>query len=239
MLFGGTSDLGVACIKEFITRGTRQVVLVSRESEYANIVHKDLEIRYPNNEFILVTYKNDVEEILCQTINRYDSDTFLVAFGILKNTKDIVGNRESLLQMNVVNIQQVSICIYEIAEILKKRGSGLLAVFGSVAGDRGRSSNYFYGATKKYLETVIEGLSQMYNGSKIGFSVIKPGPVRTRMTYELNSPGPFLADTDRVSKRIVNQLIKRKQTIYVPRFWRQIMFVIKFLPRKIFNRLPL
>jgi short-subunit dehydrogenase len=122
---------------------------------------------------------------------------------------------------------------------LERRCTGCIAAITSVAGDRGRRSNYVYGSAKGGLSLFLQGLrSRLY---PVGVSVItiKPGPVQTPMTDGLPHAAHF-ADPRQVARDIVRGLAQRSPDIlYTPRIWRYIMIAIKWVPEAIFKRLPL
>ena len=114
--------------------------------------------------------------------------------------------------------------------------SGSIAVIGSVAGDRGRKSNYFYGAAKSMIDTYIQGARHRLSGTSLNISIVKPGPTATPMTEGLGLNLSF-ADPNIVAHDIVNGIKKKQAVIYTPTKWRFIMMVIRNLPAFIFNKL--
>jgi short-subunit dehydrogenase len=115
---------------------------------------------------------------------------------------------------------------------------GFLCAFSSVAGDRGRQSNYAYGSAKAGLTTFMQGLRQRLSKSSVTVLTVKPGFVDTAMTWGL--AGMFLvASPDRVAKDVLTALHRRRGEIYTPWFWRYIMLIIRHIPPFVFNRLKL
>lgn len=124
------------------------------------------------------------------------------------------------------------------ANHLEPRGRGFMIVLGSVAGDRGRQSNYVYGAAKGGLGLFAQGLRNRLHGSGVRVLTVKPGFVDTAMTFGLS--GMFLvASPESVGRRIVAALGRSTDVLYVPWFWRYIMVVIRLLPERLFKRLNL
>ncbi len=124
------------------------------------------------------------------------------------------------------------------ANYFEPKKSGFLCAVSSVAGDRGRQSNYAYGSAKAALTTFLQGLRQRLSGSKVAVLTVKPGFVDTAMTWGL--PGMLLvASPDRVAADILREIRKRRGEIYSPWFWRYIMLIIRHIPSIIFNRMKL
>src|SRR5262249_45357577 len=119
----------------------------------------------------------------------------------------------------------------------EERGGGTLAVISSVAGDRGRKSNYVYGAAKAGVSVFLEGLAARVHARGVHILNIKPGPVDTPMTANLKKSGLF-ATPQRVAADICGALKSdRTGVIYTPWFWRWIMFIIRMIPTPIMRRL--
>ncbi|WP_250523076.1 MULTISPECIES: SDR family NAD(P)-dependent oxidoreductase, partial [unclassified Caballeronia] len=129
--------------------------------------------------------------------------------------------------------------ITPIANRLEAQRHGTLAVISSVAGDRGRPSNYLYGSAKAALQAFLEGLrARLF---KVGVHVvdIKPGFVATPMTAGLPLPGPLVATPEKVAKDIVRGIDRKKDVLYTPWFWWGIMLIIRNVPRFVFKRASL
>ena len=127
----------------------------------------------------------------------------------------------------------------EIEAILENQGKGMLAVFGSVAGDRGRQSNYLYGATKSALETFLAGLRHRFASMpEIRIILLKPGMTDTPMTANMEK-GPQFSPASRVGADAWNAIRKGKPVAYLPSCWRGVMFVIRLLPDFVLHRTKL
>jgi short-subunit dehydrogenase len=127
-----------------------------------------------------------------------------------------------------------------LANYLESRRSGYLAVISSVAGDRGRQSNYTYGAAKAGLTAYLQGLRNRLHRSGVHVLTIKPGFVDTPMTHGLVNPNsPLVASPKRVARDIDRAIRRRRGTIYTPWFWRPILLVVRMVPDFIFKRMKL
>jgi short-subunit dehydrogenase len=123
---------------------------------------------------------------------------------------------------------------------LAQQGSGFICALSSVAGDRGRKSNFIYGSTKAALTTYLQGLRNRLFTSGVSVITIKPGFVDTAMTWGmLNPKSPLTANPERVAASIDRAILGRRNVIYVPWFWRIIMAVIRSIPEPIFKRMKL
>ena len=122
------------------------------------------------------------------------------------------------------------------AAILERQRSGVLLVIGSVAGDRGRGSNYIYGASKAGLGALVEGVAHRLARSGARAVLIKPGFVDTPMTAGVARKGPLWASSETVARTIVASADRGGPIVYAPVFWRAIMFVVRNVPSAIFHR---
>jgi short-subunit dehydrogenase len=142
---------------------------------------------------------------------------------------------KQILDVNFVGCVSI---LNQLAGYFESRGGGFIAVITSVAGDRGRQSNYIYGAAKAGMTTYLEGLRNRLHSANVSVTTIKPGYVDTPMTF--GKPGVFMVASPRqVARSIVRSIARRRHTAYVPGFWRWIMMVVRSVPEPIFKRLHL
>lgn len=137
-----------------------------------------------------------------------------------------------------VNFVSAASLLSHLANLMEKRRGGTIAVISSVAGDRGRQSNYVYGAAKAGLSAFASGLRNRLQKSGVSVVTIKPGFVDTPMTAHVKK-GPLFATPEAVARGIVKAIDRRKDVVYVPGFWRPIMWLIRSIPERIFKRLSL
>ena len=126
-----------------------------------------------------------------------------------------------------------------LAERFERRGSGVLVGVSSVAGDRGRASNYVYGSAKAGFSAFLSGLRSRLAGSGVHVVTVKPGYVRTRMTRGMDLPPRLTAEPDEVARAVVRAIRRRRDVVYVRRVWRVIMLVVRALPERVFKRTKL
>jgi short-subunit dehydrogenase len=166
-----------------------------------------------------------------------DFDTVLLAYGSMTDQKVAATSIPVLLEELQVDFVSAAALLTLFAADLERRRTGCIAAISSVAGDRGRRSNYPYGAAKGALALFLQGLRSRLYPAGVRVLTIKPGPVRTPMTDHLPSPLP-LADPQQVARDIVHALERHSPDIlYTPRVWRYIMAVIDLIPESIFKRL--
>jgi short-subunit dehydrogenase len=118
----------------------------------------------------------------------------------------------------------------------EKRAGGTIAVISSVAGDRGRRSNYAYGASKAALNVFLDGMRGRFNGTGVRVLTIKPGFVSTPMTAHLKQNALF-AQPDTIASGILKAIDRHREEVYLPWFWAPIMFMVRCTPRPLFKRL--
>lgn len=167
-------------------------------------------------------------------------DLVLIAFGALGDTTTAAHDLGQATRLWEVNFNAPARLSLAAANALERNDRGVLAVIGSVAGDRGRQSNYIYGAGKAGLETLIEGLAhRLSRAGRARAVLIKPGLVRTPMTDGMNTSGPLWATPEAVARRIVSAVGKPGVVTYAPGYWKLVMRVIRAMPYTLLHRTAL
>jgi len=163
----------------------------------------------------------------------------VVAYGVLGEQasleRDLAGARATL------DVNFTSAVLWLLA-FLKQHEAGqplTAVVIGSVAGDRGRRSNFIYGAAKGGLDVFVQGLAHAYAGTPVRFVMVKPGFVDTPMTAAFVKGGPLWSSPDRVAADMERAVRRGARVVYAPWFWRPIMAVIRYLPWFVFRRLKI
>ncbi len=166
-----------------------------------------------------------------------DFDTVLLAYGSMRDQKDSETSVDVLLEELQVNFVSATAILTLFAAELERRRAGCLAAITSVAGDRGRRSNYVYGSAKGALSLFLQGLRSRLHLAGVSVITIKPGPVQTPMTDHLPNSSSF-ADPEQVARDIVRALERRSpDVLYTPKVWRYVMKVVQEIPETIFKRL--
>jgi decaprenylphospho-beta-D-erythro-pentofuranosid-2-ulose 2-reductase len=166
-------------------------------------------------------------------------DIALVAHGTLPNQR---GCETDLARLRAeIETNGVSVCLLSqlFANHFSAQGSGALAVIGSVAGDRGRQSNYAYGAAKGLVARFTEGLRNRVAKAGVQVLLIKPGFVDTPMTAEFEKEGLLWAQPEAIATGILRAIEAKRDVVYLPWFWRWIMLIIRHIPERVFKRLSL
>ena len=220
-------------------RAAVDIVLIGRDLVRVSRVAADLRVRSPHSSVTAheVNFFDPVSiTALAQKLAAEKAiDIVLIAHGNLPDQKeceqDVTQAREAL------EINGVSPVLFAevFAQQMEQVGRGTIAVIGSVAGDRGRKTNYVYGAAKGMVERYVQGMQHRFAHSKITIVLIKPGPTATPMTAHLPQRG--MASAEAVASRIIAAIDAGTPMAYVPAKWAIIMMVIRHLPRAIFNKL--
>ena len=167
-----------------------------------------------------------------------DLDVVLIAYGTLSNQVACEADAALTLRELNTNFLSVASLLTELANRLKHQGHGTLAVISSVAGDRGRPSNYVYGSAKGALSLFLQGLRGRLFHVGVHVLTIKPGFVDTPMTADVKK-NPLFASPQRVGADIVRACDQGRNVLYTPFFWRFVMTVIRLIPEPLFKRLKL
>jgi short-subunit dehydrogenase len=241
LIIGATSAIASEVGRILAARGDR-LVLIGRNTERLELTAKDLRVRGAVEVETLLLDVDDLDrhqqviEAACDHLGSID--TALVAHGTLPDQSRCEADTdEALRQIHTNGVATCSLVLH-LANRLEGQGRGTLAVITSVAGDRGRRSNYVYGASKKLVSTLLDGLRIRLAGAGVEVVDIRPGFVDTPMTAQLDK-GALWAQPERVAADIVSAVDAGTPQAYTPGFWRPVMAVIRALPRPVFRRLPL
>ncbi len=242
LIIGATSGIAEAVARHFAEQGAR-LFLVARNSEKLQAISADLVARGALEVATFVMNANETDRIPQMTDAAWKVhgtiDVALVAHGTLPDQQRTETNIAYAIAEFRTNAESVIACLAALAQRMEPQGKGVLAVIGSVAGDRGRPGNYLYGAAKAALDTYASGLRARLFKSGVHVLIIKPGFVATAMTVDLNLPARLTATPDRVACDIQLAIAKRRDVLYTPWFWYWIMLIIRWIPAAIFKRMKL
>lgn len=239
LIIGATSAMAEAVAREFAQRGDA-LFLYARDSQRTEAIAADLRVRGASAVACGVL---DVTEIsahaaaLDRAITVLDGlDIVLIAHGTLPDQKRCEQSVEATLHEFQTNaLSTLALCTL-LANQLERRRAGTLAVISSVAGDRGRASNYVYGAAKAAVSEFLSGLRQRLHPAGVNVLTIKPGFVDTPMTAGFQK-GPLWATPAQVGGAIHHAILARKPVLYTPGFWWAIMHLIRAIPERLFLRI--
>ena len=242
LLVGATSSIAEHCARLWLQRGVSRVTLVGRVGSRLQPVAADLRARCPGVKILEVeadfTNTDQIRHVITTANETSAVEIALVAHGNLPDQVEC--QSEPALVADALWTNGVSAVLF--AEILARAMSGReaqLGIISSVAGDRGRKSNYVYGSAKSLVSTYIEGLQHRLAGDSLRISLIKPGPVRTPMTEHVDPQPQGLAEVEAVARDIVDSMAKGQRIIYTPGRWALIMLIIRHLPFVIFRKLDI
>jgi short-subunit dehydrogenase len=240
LILGATSGIASGLAKEFAAHKF-DLVLGGRDRGELNALASDLSLRNSVRASILLfdaldqqTHAASLRSFLSETGNALAGAVICVGYlgDQVKGQSDWEEAR-SILETNFTGcVSALNI----LANYFELRRTGFICAISSVAGDRGRQSNYLYGAAKAGLSVYLQGLRNRLFPAGVKVITVKPGFVDTSMTY--GRPGMFLvASPESVAQGIFKAIVKGKSVVYLPWFWRPIMLVVKSIPEAIFKRL--
>ena len=240
LLIGGTSDIGRATALRYAQAGWR-ILLAARNGEEASRNAQDIATRTGAE---VTTHRLDILET-----DRFDRfldslpvlpDTVVCVVGELGDQARGQADRDHATLLLRTNFEGPVLLRGTIAERLLARGAGTIVGISSVAGDRGRASNYLYGAAKAGLTAFLSGLRNRAAPKGLRVITVKPGFVRTRMTAGMKLPPMLTARPDEVGRAIFDAAESGgRDVIYVRRIWRPVMIAIGSIPERIFKHLRL
>lgn len=241
LILGATSGIAEATCRIWATQGA-SLFLVARSQEKLAIVAADLSMRGATRVETLAADLDDIAyhpELLRHAADTLGGiDVAYLALGVQceqSAAEEDFAVAAATLHTNFISA--VSLLTW-LGNYCARQHSGVIAAISSVAGDRGRRSNYVYGASKAGLSAFLGGLRNRLDREGVTVLTIKPGPVRTAMTMRMPGSNRF-ADPDKVAAAIVKAIEARRDVLYVPRQWRLILFVIRHIPERFFKRLNL
>jgi short-subunit dehydrogenase len=242
LIIGATSAIAVACARIWAIEQA-EFFLVGRNAEKLQQTADDLTARGAQSISIYALDLNQFDEhsaMLDACFTKLGQvDTVLIAHGTLPDQKACEKNVALSLHEIANNGLSVISLLTLLANRMEAQRSGTIAVISSIAGDRGRPSNYIYGTAKAAVTTFCEGLRARLFKSRVHVLLIKPGFVDTPMTKGLALPGLLVVQPERVAKDICVGIERKANSIYTPHFWAWIMLIIKSIPNFIFKRVNL
>lgn len=241
LIIGATSAIAQETAKCFARDGA-ELFLVARSAEKLEAVQNDLKVRGAKRAETFVLDLNELDrhpEMIQAAIETLDGlDMALVAHGTLGDQRLSQESVTKTLEEFTTNCTSVISLLTLLANYFEPRGRGCIAVISSVAGDRGRKSNYVYGAAKGAVTVFLQGLRNRLAKSGVAVVTIKPGFVDTPMTASVKK-GLLFASSRKVGEGIYEAMKKGKEVVYLPWFWRPIMIIVKSIPEPVFKRMSI
>ena len=239
LILGANSDIGLAIARCFAVSGyslalaARNITLLQREKS-------DIELRHGVDVSI---HHFDIldNKMGKRLINEIPSlpEIVICCTGFLGNHNKDMKSVTSIKKVIRINFEGPVNILSLFANKFEQRGSGTIVGISSVAGMRGRKSNYIYGAAKSGLSTFLSGLRNRLHNSGVHVVTVHPGFVDTKMTAHIKLPKKLTASPEKVAKAVLKAVIAKKNTVFILPIWKIIMFLISVIPESIFKRLSL
>lgn len=241
VVFGANSAICQALLRLYAVEEPR-LFLVARSREKLEATTADLQVRGAVVRGMKAYDFVDWEQHkACLSEAREclgEIDLIIVGHGTLPKQEECEVSGSATKSALDDNFTSAAIIVQQSAAVLDRQKRGTLAVFSSVAGDRGRKSNYTYGAAKAGLDTLLEGLRGRFAGSDVSIVTIKPGMIQTPMTEEMPH-GLLWSTPEKIAPGIHRAIDRGRAVCYAPGYWRLIMLIIRVLPTGIMARLPI
>lgn len=241
VIVGTTSAMAEHCARLWVQESPKELILLGRDQAKSERVAEDLRVRSPQSKITVQTInfldpkciREWAESVTAEGV----PDIVLIAHGSLPDQLACQKKLELCSAAFAVNGISPALFAEVFAGQMQQANKGTLAIIGSVAGDRGRKSNYVYGAAKGLVTRFAQGLQHRLAGTNVKVVLIKPGPTDTPMTADLKGRGARLASVGDVARMIVDGISQGKPVVYTPGKWALIMMVIRHLPRFVFNKM--
>lgn len=243
VIIGATSAIAEHCARLWVQDQPADLVLVGRDVQRLERVALDLRVRSPESKTQIVQVDFLDPVLINATVENIMQsawvDLVLIAHGSLPDQAKCQDDLQAC--RTALEINGVSPVLYAeaFAMHMAKVKHGTIALIGSVAGDRGRKSNYVYGAAKGLVTRYAQGLQHRFASTGVKVVLIKPGPTDTPMTAHLKNRGLTLASAEVVAKQIVEGITAGRSVIYAPSKWGIIMLIIRHIPSFIFKKMDI
>jgi len=239
LIVGAKSQIASAIAYEFASKGF-DILLVARSKSDIESLKSDLEIKFNIDVWIYSLDLLDIEKFNSFVDNlNVLPDIMLCSVGLLSDQKQCEEDILNALLVIQSNFEGPALFAETISDRFLDRGHGTIIGISSVAGERGRQSNYFYGSAKSGFTTYLSGLRNRFSNTNINVMTVIPGYVNTKMIKGMNLPKFLISEPIDLARKIFISYKKKKSIIYSSYKWRLIMIIIKLIPERIFSKLKL
>jgi len=240
VVFGGTSGMGRAVARRMVERGDSIFLLGNVQHELERSA-EDLKARSAQGCAGFALCDLAEPDGFASALDAADQalgnfDTVLMTAALFATQEALEADIDLTRKLVTLNYANTVVFCEHARKRLLARGGGRMAVFSSVAGDRGRKPVAIYGSAKAGLSVYLEAMDHKYHDAGLSVLCVKPGFVKTTMTAGLKPP-PFAGEPEQVARDVVRALDKRKPVLYTPGMWALVMLVIRFLPRFIMRKI--
>lgn len=241
LIIGANSAIAMACARRWAQSPSR-FVLMGRDAQRLQAGVDDLRARGAQAEAVPLDVldtaaQGDALQRAIESLGRID--VMLMAHGTLPDQAQCEREPGQARAAYLTNAVSVIELLLRLAPVMERQGQGTLAVITSVAGDRGRPSNFVYGSAKAAVSTFCEGLRSRLFRHGVHVLDIRPGFVATPMTVGLALPKALVSSPDRAAQGILRAVERRADVAYVPGYWRLILLIVRSIPGVLFKRLSL
>ncbi len=239
LIVGAGSDIGRAIAVDY-AKARRSLVLTARQPERLERDAADLRLRYDAAVTVLGFDLLDTaaHRALIEGLDPLPGTVICVA-GLLGRQEESAADPAQAELIMRTNYVAPALFLGEIANRMERRGSGTIVGISSVAGDRGRATNYLYGSAKAGFTAFLSGLRNRLARSGVHVVTVKPGFVNTRMTEGMKLPPLLTAQPDEVGRAVRRAEAEHRDVLYVRAIWRPVMAIICLVPERLFKRMRL
>lgn len=241
LLLGGTSEIGIAIVSEFLGRGPAEVTLAARKDS----PRLDAAVRQVEQAGASAVHVVDFDaadtashpEVIEQAFADGDVDIAIVAFGILGDNEEQWQNQAKAVEAAQINYTGAISVGTLLGQKFKAQGHGTIVAMSSVAGQKVRRSNFVYGSTKAGVDSFYTNLGEALRGTGAHVLVVRPGQVRTKMTAGMKE-APLTVDREQVAKAVAKAVQDRKPVVWCHPAFELVTVVLQHIPAPIFRKLP-
>jgi decaprenylphospho-beta-D-erythro-pentofuranosid-2-ulose 2-reductase len=238
LILGARSDVGRALAHEYARAGY-PIYLAARQAERLRGDTADLSIRYGVKaslyEFDVLAFNAHADFVRSLPVL---PEIVICVVGLMTDQKAAERDFAAAQAMMLTNYVGPASILGEFANAMEQRDSGTIIGLSSIAGERGRASNYIYGSSKAGLSTFLQGLRIRCRARGCEVMTVKPGFVNTKMTEQLRLPKSLIVEPESLARKIRNQQTKKMAVGYPNLTWKIIAFVVRILPESIIRLLP-
>lgn len=239
LVVGASSDIAEATARRFAAAGYA-LQLAGRDETALGAIAADLKLRH---RVTVAVHRCDVTEAKDRAALLASlpvlPDVIVCAVGLLGDQRLNETDAVAAERVMRANYEGPALLLGSLADAFSARGSGVIVGISSVAGERGRASNYVYGSAKAGMTAFLSGLRNRFGKTGVHVVTVLPGFVDTRMTEGMTLPPALTAQPDEVAQAILRAVERRKDVIYVRPLWRWIMAIIRAIPEGLFKKLSI
>ena len=236
LIIGAKSDIGKVVARAYAREGY-DLYLASRDADDNQDLANDIRVKFDRQveciELDILDYESHRSRYETMNTKPVGVITVVGYLGSQATAQSVFSETRKIIDTNYVGIVSF---LNVVADDFERRGSGFIVGITSVAGDRGKKSNYIYGSSKAALAAYLSGLRNRLSSANVQVLTVKPGFVNTKMTAGLDLPGALTVQPDNVANAIIKAHKRNRNVIYVHWIWRWIMLVIRSIPEFVFKK---